>query len=328
MKVKPLLHCHLLVTGLFPEVAVPRLPGLEMLLAHARNAGRHEGDATQWLCRLFGVERQHDWPLAPFSALGDGLMPGGDYWLRADPVHLHLLRDRMVLADDAPLELAREEVPPLLAAVNRHFAADGLEFFAPQPGRWYLRMKSPCAIQTYALADAFGRDVDRMLPQGADAMLWHRRMNEIQMLLHGHPVNLAREERGEPAVNSLWFWGGGVLPVVESPLVGVYAEDVLARGLQCANQGEASPLPPSAAEWLETLPGEGEHLIVLNMTENIEHMEQRWFAPLLHELKRGRVAGIHLHLAQRGQVDSFVVERISKWKFWRRSKTLGDVLGG
>ena len=29
------------------------------------------------------------------------------------------------------------------------------------------------------------------------------------MLLHAHPVNEAREARGEPAVNSLWLWGAG-----------------------------------------------------------------------------------------------------------------------
>jgi len=329
MKVKPLLHCHLLLTGLFPAMTVPRLPGLETLLAHARNEGRQEGDAAQWLCRLFGVERQHDWPVAPLSALGAGLVPGADYWLRADPVHLHLLRDRMVLAAGVPLELAGGEAELLLAALNQHFAADGLEFFAPQPDNWFLRMKVPSSIRTYALAEALGQDVERMLPQGADAMLWHRRMNEIQMLLHEHPVNTAREERGEPAVNSLWFWGGGVLPAsVLSPLLTVRADDVLALGLQRAGHGEAAPLPSCAGDWLETLPGEGKHLVVLDMMKNIERMEQYWFAPLLDGLKRGRITSLHLHLAQRGRVDSFGVERIAGWKFWRRAQPLGDVFGG
>ena len=32
------------------------------------------------------------------------------------------------------------------------------------------------------------------------------------MLFHEHAVNLRREQRGDPAINSLWFWGGGVSP--------------------------------------------------------------------------------------------------------------------
>jgi hypothetical protein len=30
--------------------------------------------------------------------------------------------------------------------------------------------------------------------------------------LHQHPSNAARRERGLPAINALWVWGGGVLP--------------------------------------------------------------------------------------------------------------------
>ena len=348
MKVKHLLHCHLLVTGMFPPMAAaaPRLPGLEALLAFSRRREISVGGAEAWLCHAFGVLRQNDWPTAPFAALGDGLAPRGEYWLHADPVHFHLLRDRFTVADCVPFDLTMEETLPLIAALNQHFADDGLQFFAPYANRWYLRLDAPPALKTQPLAQVIGQDVGRLLPQGADAMKWHGWLNEAQMLLRDHPLNLAREQRGELPVNSFWPWGGGVLPQpVSLPFTDVWTDGVLGRGLMQANGREVQFLPPSAREWLEKAPADGAYLIVLddlekadlrgdivNWREALEHLECHWFAPLLESLRHGRVASIHLHLAQRHQVKSFVAERSgiwkSRWNFWRRPKPLETYFDG
>jgi len=51
------------------------------------------------------------------------------------------------------------------------------------------------------------------LPENSDnnhaKIKWRRLQNELQMLLHDHPVNAAREARGELAINGIWFWGAG-----------------------------------------------------------------------------------------------------------------------
>ena len=45
-------------------------------------------------------------------------------------------------------------------------------------------------------------------------------MNELQMLLYTHPVNVAREDRGLPPINVIWLWAFSALaevtPVVRS----------------------------------------------------------------------------------------------------------------
>jgi hypothetical protein len=338
MKVKHLLHCHLLLKGVFPEMAVaaPRLPALESMLAFSHARELTEGGADLWLCNHFGVARQNDLPVAPFAALGDGLAPGGQFWLHADPVHFHLLRDSITLADCVPFDLAADEAAQLADALNRHFAADGMQFFAPHANRWYLRLAAAPDIRTHPLAQAIGRDVDHLLPQGADAMQWHGWLNEAQMLLHAHPVNLAREERGLLPVNSIWPWGGGVLlQPAALPFSHVWAQDVLVRGLVQANGGAAQPLPSSALEWLEQAQGGGTHLLVLDDLENadfrgdtgnwneaLEYLERHWFSPLLEATRRGRVAGVDLHLAGLHQVKNFALERDELWKFWRRPKPL------
>jgi hypothetical protein len=45
-------------------------------------------------------------------------------------------------------------------------------------------------------------------PQEDSLREWRRLLNEIQMVWHTHPVNLARAERGEVPINSLWLFGG------------------------------------------------------------------------------------------------------------------------
>src|SRR2546423_11819725 len=96
-------------------------------------------------------------------------------------------------------------------------------------------------------------------------MRFHALMNEAQMLLHEHPVNAEREARGEPALNSIWFWGGGVVDAAKPrPFSAVIADDPLARGLALAAGIPAHALPKDADSVLAALGDEGRALVVLD----------------------------------------------------------------
>ena len=286
-----------------------------------------EGGAESWLCHAFGVQRQCDWPVAPFAALGDGLAPDTQYWLRADPVHLQLLRDSLALVDG--VDLTMDEAMALAATLNNHFAADGVHFQVPAATRWYLSLATPLRMSTHPMSEAIGRDVDRLLPQGEDAMQWHNWINEAQMLLHEHPVNLAREQRGQLPVNSIWPWGGGVSSqLAATPFHAVWTQDALAQGLAKAAGIEAQALPQSGVAWLQSAPA-ATHLLVLDASrclQGLQQLEQHWFAPLLQLLKAGRINSIHLHLGGSGRVRSYTVQRSDCWKFWRRPRPLETYL--
>ena len=95
------------------------------------------------------------------------------------------------------------------------------------------------------LSEVAGKDVQPYLPAGADALEWHRIFNEAQMLLHEHAVNEAREARGEPAVNSVWFWGGGTRPAVPGrPFDAVWSDDTTAIALAAAAARMPRRCPP------------------------------------------------------------------------------------
>src|SRR3989304_2511355 len=108
------MHCQILVPGLIGPAAgegapPPRAEGLGTPLARGRPQLGGAAGAATWLLESFGVARQRDWPVAPLALLGEGGAPGADYWMRADPAHLRLHRDRLLLTDAGTFRLAHEE---------------------------------------------------------------------------------------------------------------------------------------------------------------------------------------------------------------------------
>ena len=212
------MNCHLLIPNLFlPESAGAEpyrelaLPALETLLARGSHQGLPGMSLERWLVAAFRIAPQHDLPLAPLNLRGDGIDPCDAWWVQADPVHLKVYRDELLLVDASCFEITRDEAAAMIAALNAHFGADGIEFVAPVPQRWYARVRAEPRILTTPTAEAAGRGIERFLPAGDDGPGWRRVINEAQMLLHGHPCNEAREQRGELPVNSVWFWGAGRL---------------------------------------------------------------------------------------------------------------------
>ena len=294
-----------------------RLPAIQRVVSRARGFVETES-AEGALLERFGVGRQRDWPVAPLRRLGDAQPPDDAYWLAADPVHLRVDRDALLLVDAQRFELTFEDAQILVQALNRHFIHGGIHFSAPTAKRWYARVAPGPNIETVPLRDAAGRNVDTLLPRGGDALAWHRTFNEIQMLLHGHALNQEREVRGELPVNSVWFWGGGVLPSgVSGRWRHVWADNALPIGLSSAAGIAAADMPRDFAQWIERAP-DGEHLIVVDQSD-FDRVERDWIAPALHALRTRVLSTLSLSAAADGQARRFDLSRSDLWKFWRSS---------
>jgi hypothetical protein len=251
---------------------------------------------------MFGVMPQQS---APFSALGDGLNAAQGYWLHADPVHLALMRDFFVL-HGTPHDLTPEHAQQMVATLNQHFSGDGMQWYAPHPERWYLRLNNPLEIITISKDAATGTKISKDMNSAPFAAM----LNEIQMLLHQHATNIEREEAGLLPVNSVWLWGGGIHAASSmQPYAVVMADDLLAKGLA----GERCQAVPDSAEHL---PQQDTGLVVLEDMDALQ-FEQKWAAPLLSMLKNNKVQKLVLHLEQEQAVASFELQRQDLWKFWR-----------
>ncbi len=306
----PPMNCHLLVSDLFWPASAGNepssglaLPALETLLARGRRVRTAGASLERWLAAEYRVS--DGLPLAPFSLRGDGGEPGGDCWMRADPVHLKLHGDRLILADASRLAVTPGEARDFVAALNLHFAGEGISLIAPSPPRWYLRTANAPRLRTTPTAEAAGRNVEALLPDGDDGARWRGVINEAQMLLHQHPCNEARERRGQLAVNSVWLWGAGRDHSLAAPYDTVWTDHPLAAGLAAAGGVAARPLPASGDSLVEARRG-GTQLVVLSLPataygdladwrDAVAMLERLWIAPLLPGLRDAPLQSLTLH---------------------------------
>jgi hypothetical protein len=249
--------------------------------------------------------------------LADGGSPEGSFWMRADPVHLSVGLHSLGF-DGSVLDVSRAEADALADALNRHFG-DALVFHPLRAERWYVSLPSAPDVDTTAPAAARGIAFGDALPSGRDAARLRVLMNEAQMLLHEHPVNAEREARGAPGVNSVWFWGGGVLGTPQArPYSVVIADDPLARGLARAAGIAERPLPRNAVALRAALPAQGVALVVLDGRG--ADLERDWFEPLLAALRNGEIGMLSLHLSGRASLLEVEAVRSDLRRFWRARK--------
>jgi hypothetical protein len=303
------------------------LPALQTLLARGTPMRCPEEGMEATLCEALGVTRQQDWPVAPMTLTVDG-GAGDGYWLRADPVHLRVMRDRIVLADSSVFELSQQEADALAATIGQHFG-DALHPIPLHPTRWYLQLPHVPQLRTTPLSVAIGRDIHPLLPQGEAAGPLHALLNELQMLLFEHPVNQAREARGELPVNSLWLWGGGSAPAVPAAHRVMYARDEAASALGkfCGAQvfplpakWDASMLKTAAVVLLDDLTPAGQCGDAYGWREAIREMEKNWFVPLLAALRTLDSSGLRVLDPVNGR--GLELQRMDAWKIWRRPCSL------
>lgn len=315
-----------------------RLPRLARMLARAQVSASPIDGGPAGAFSLLGavIERGRELPVAAITFAHDGGDPAAAHWLRADPVHLRPDLARLRLFGTDMLDLREEESEVLGSTVAEALAEHGLTLHRPHAHRWYLRVEAGLDLRTTAPAGVAGADIAAAMPSGSDAARWCRLLNEIQMVLHDHPVNRAREQRGQAAVNSVWFWGYGPAPSVPAPQeLRVRSADPVLGGLARLAGLEPGPAPREPGELLANL-GPGAVLVTLApdaaavrdepqpAERLLEALERDWVPALAQALREGVVAVLEIHP---GNGRCYRVTRRDLRRWWRRAAPVQRLLG-
>jgi len=307
---------------LAPELSkLPSGSGLTQLLSKG-SVIQVDKPLEALICEQYGVQSLPDYPIAAICAAVDGLKVGDAYWLRADPVHLVLQRDCFSLDESVPLQVDAAHATVMLACLNQHFNQDGLMFEIGKSGAWYLRTEHTPNIKTSLPSVAVGKNVHQFMPQGLESSKWLAVLNEAQMLLFEHPANQARESSGAPAVNSIWFSGGGLMPKtprLPSNIDLMLADGIFYQGL--ANLlGVSCQLVPTSLDEVLNHPVQYARLQLPNMHT------LAWFDHLLVALKTKKIKQLTLNLGFYDKSLIVTIKPIDTYKFWRSNKPVMDYL--
>ena len=301
-----------------------KLPALSWLLGKGRHQLAQVSGSPQWLADVMGL------PALPAAALRISARQEEQTgrWLCIDPIHLRVERTQLIVQDPAALQLTQDEATALAADLEPLLDELGrLSITAPH--EWHLHLHAESDIRTTPLAEAIGLNGDQLMPRAANVKVWRRVLNEVQVTLHEHPVNLARAARGLPAVNSLWPWGEGVLEADKPDWNGIQADGTLWQGLARHLGCKWQPLPARYES------GSGKTLVVqpaldtptrqrdaLQWLAALQGLEENWFAPAMKALQDGSLKQLVVHGHGEGQALTLTVSGSNKLNFWRKPAPL------
>ena len=238
-------------------------------------------------------------------AVGDA---AGALWMCADPAWVEPDMNGARLLACGQMQLTAADAATLAGPLVPVFEEQGMHLEQTSPDRWHLRLPQDLAVPAFpAPEQALGENLLQHLPQGSEGRRWRILQNDIQVLLHQHPLNAQRRAAGKPPVNSLWLWGAGALPrQVGTGLQGVLTDDPLLRAL-AARAGVGHRARPSDGQpqdvptaWLLDLQDLPAHALTGIWAATIENLARR------HPLRLNFASG-----------ERWEHHPWHRWRFWR-----------
>jgi hypothetical protein len=297
-----------------------------------------------WLLRFADATRIVDWRRSLAHDLGrDDLAAASAAALAARTILPASASESAWLATPVGLEARLDHVRmldrglPRLAAIERaEWRAEFARAFSPYelhdagPRGFLLTGLAPAAAVTVDPARLLDADIGRALPQGAEARELRRLAAEIEMWMHGSPINLARERARLPRLSALWLWGGGpsvsVPPGLPTPPTApettlcFQGDDPAFVGLARALTGRAPAALSTSFDALRAAPGRA----VVELTPvngapgaSLQSLDTEWFAPARAALNGGTLAALDIVANDRW----FRIAARPGWRIWRRRRS-------
>lgn len=227
----------------------------------------------QQLMRILGIEIEDPAHLPLADCLY--LDTPAQHHVCAQPVHFDASHDNASLLPGQCLQITQEEADALVASLNELWNPDAINVFASSTTDWQLSGQDAAALDCLPVSMLAFKSVAEAMPRSEKAASWRQLLTEAQMLLHDHPVNLSRQERGLRTINGLWFFGGASLDrptqTISSTL---YSVDRFTQGL--ANKCGISCNDLSVSQLIKELKEQADsqqHTVIVDT-----RLQQAWLA--------------------------------------------------
>lgn len=206
----PLMHAN---TPMMDELAGKSVIGLSATIPE----GMSPGSDTANLAVMGYNPKKYYTGRSPLEALSIGVpMKDTDIALRCNIVTLSeedgAYEDRTIL-DHSSGEISTEDAAILLEAVKEALQDDIYSFYVGTSYRHLLIWDQGQVVPLTPPHDILGKTIGEYLPQ--DAKL-REMMKKSYDILNNHPLNVERAKKGLNKANSVWFWGAGTKPALDS----------------------------------------------------------------------------------------------------------------
>ena len=307
-----------------------QLPALETLLGKGRRlSSPSTGTADHWWCGQFDLP-DNTLPAAALRMSAWNLATEDAEWLCLDPVHLSVVTGGATVGDPSQLDISMTEASQLCDTLKPIFLSVGTLKVA-RPNAWHLHLKDKAPFFPQRLLDVVGQSASTLLPVDEAGRPWRRLINDAQIALHDHPINISRAERGVPTINSIAPWGSGKLPTTLLPqkTVSLLSDEPVIVGIGKLASCNVDSVPqcyvPSTSDtivdWDRLALPSATH-DALQWREALLQLENDWLIPSMAAIGSGKLSRLTLHAFGDGESASIFLTRSDLWKFWRQPKRL------
>ena len=179
--------------------------------------GMQPGSDTANLSVLGYDPRKYYTGRSPLEALSIGItLDEGDVAIRCNLVTVsseEACYEEKVMMDHSADEISTEDAAVLLQAVKERLEEEGFQFYVGTSYRHCLVWRQGNIVELTPPHDILGQKIGSHLPKESVLAKMQRRSYEI---LSSHPLNQERKAKGLHPANSLWFWGAGTRPALDS----------------------------------------------------------------------------------------------------------------
>jgi 2,3-bisphosphoglycerate-independent phosphoglycerate mutase len=200
----------------------PRMDALarvaELGLVETIPAGMHPGSDVANLS-VFGYDPATCYSgRSPLEAASMGVeLAPGDVAFRLNLVHLQAHYGKLYMADFSAGHISTDEARELIEALQEELGDEEFHFTTGVSYRHLLVWKGGKDQLSFTPPhDITHQGIEEHLPKGEGADRLMALMNASQLILHNHPVNERRVRLGLTSANSIWLWGHGRAPKMET----------------------------------------------------------------------------------------------------------------